>query len=288
MRILITGATGLIGKKITGYLSNIGYEVIPVARSKHEGMIQADLRDEFTAFHIINQQKPDLILHLAAITNIKFCEQNKEASRITNYGITETLTRICAESKIRMIFFSSDYVFGKYNHFWKEEDPTCPKTQYAIDKAASESIIQQKLSDFAIIRTAQVYGFRGDFVNLVWNALTSNQEFTAFANLVNCPTWIDDLFAMLNKIICQGRQGIFHCVGTEAVSRYEYACAIAEALALNKNYIKPVNLDFSKDIRPSVVRLNGASTYDKLDVYPGTLKDNLPFCSAYTIKENSQ
>ncbi|MCL2923563.1 MAG: sugar nucleotide-binding protein [Trichodesmium sp. MAG_R04] len=286
MRILITGGAGLIGKKITSHLGNLGYDIIPVDCVQQKGIISADLRDEASIVPIVNEQKPDLILHLAALKNIRFCEENKEASRITNYGITEILTRICSQLKIRLIFFSTDYVFGKYDRFWKEEDPICPKTQYAIDKAASEFVIQEKLSDYAIIRTAQLYGFRGDFVSLVSDALTSRQEFTAFANLVNCPTWIEDLFAMLNKIISQGRQGIFHCVGPEAVSRYDYACAIAEALALDKNYIKPINLDFNNDIRPSVVRLEGTSTYNKLQVYPGTLKDNLPFCSAYTIKGN--
>ncbi|MEA5581259.1 SDR family oxidoreductase [Nodularia harveyana UHCC-0300] len=284
MRILVTGAAGLIGKKMTSYLSSIGYDVIPVDCVEHKGIVCADLRDESAVFRIFNEQTPDLIIHLAAIKNIKLCEENKEASRATNYGIPEVLTRICSESKIRMIFFSSDYVFGKYDHFWKEGDSPCPTTQYGIDKAASEFLIQEKLSDYAIIRTAQLYGFRGDFVSLVWDALSSNQEFLAFANLVNCPTWIDDLLAMLNKIICQGSQGIFHCVGPEALSRYQYACAVAEAFSLDTSYIKAVNLDFSTDIRPPVVRLNGTSTYDSLQVYPGTLKDNLSFCSSYTIQ----
>lgn len=286
MRILVTGAAGLIGRKLTDHLCNVGYEVIPVYFGQQKGSICADLRDEATVFSLVKEHTPDLILHLAALKNLRFCEDNKKASRATNYGITEVLTKICSESKIRMIFFSSDYVFGKYDHFWKETDSPCPTTQYGMDKASSEFLIQEKLSDYAIVRTAQLYGFRGDFVSLVWDALTSNQEFIAFANLVNCPTWIDDLFAMLNKIIGHGSQGIFHCVGPEAVSRYKYACEIAEAFALDSSYIKPVNLDFANDIRPPVVRLNGASTYDSLQVYPGTLKDNLPFCSSYTIKGN--
>ena len=186
MRILITGAGGLIGKKITGYLGNMGYHTIPVGRVPQEGILCADLRDEATVLRIVNDQAPDMILYLAAITNLQLCEQNQEASRLTNYGITEVLTRICSQSEIRMIFFSSDYVFGQYDYFWKEGDIPCPTTQYGRDKADSELLIQEKLSDYAIIRTAQVYGFRGDFVSLVWDALKSNQEFSAFENLVNC------------------------------------------------------------------------------------------------------
>lgn len=286
MRILVTGAGGVIGKKITSYLCDIGHKVIPVDIVSHESIICGDLRDEATIFNLVKVHNPHVIIHLAALKNLSFCEENKEASRATNYGITKVLTRACLEYETRMIFFSSDYVFGKYDNFWKEDDPPCPNTQYGIDKAASEKLIQEKLSDYAIVRTAQLYGFQGDFVSLVWDALTSNQEFTAFANLVNCPTWIYDLFAMLNKIICEGHQGIFHCVGLEAFSRYQYAFEIAEAFDLDTSYIKPVNLDFSTDIRPPVVRLKGASTYNALQVYPGKLKDNLPLCSSYTIKGN--
>lgn len=282
--ILITGAAGAIGKKLSEYLSETGYQIIPIALTPRDGIISADLRDEATVFRLVKEYAPDLILHLAAITDLRFCEQHKEISQATNYGITEILTRVCIEFKIRMVFFSSDYVFGKYDHFWQEQDPPCPTTQYGIDKTASERLIEERLSDYAIVRTAQLYGFSGDFVNLVCKAVNACQEFIAFSNLVNCPTWIGDLLPMINKIINQGEQGIFHCVGPEAMSRYQYACEIAEAFALDTAYIKNVSLDFSSDIRPPVVRLNGASSYKALQIYPGTLKNNLPLCASYAME----
>ncbi|NER34614.1 MAG: sugar nucleotide-binding protein [Oscillatoria sp. SIO1A7] len=273
----------MVGKHLIRYLCQVGHQVIPVAFVKHENMICADLRDEATVFHLVKMYAPDLILHLAALTNLSFCEENKEASHATNYGITEVLARACSESEIRLLFLSSDYVFGKYDRVWQEEDIPCPTTQYGMDKAASESLIRDSLSNYAIVRTAQLYGFSGDFVSLVCDALTARQEFIAFANLVNCPTWIGDLFAMLNKIILRGDRGIFHCVGSEALSRYQYACEVAEVFALDVSLIKAVNLDFLVDIRPPRVRLSGAYTYNSLEFYPGRLKDNLPFCSSYAI-----
>ncbi|WP_133511729.1 SDR family oxidoreductase [Candidatus Thiosymbion oneisti] len=284
MRILITGAAGVIGKKLTKYLCETSHRIIPVDVVQRDGVISADLRDEATVYRLVKEYVPDLILHLAAIKNLRFCEQNKEAARATNYGITEILTRACSEFGTRMIFFSSDYVFGKYNHFWQEDDPPCPTTRYGKDKAASERLIRERLSDYAIVRTAQVYGFAGDFVSLTCEALTSRREFIVLANLVNCLTWIYDLLPMVNKIINHANQGIFHCVGSEAMSRYQYACEIAKAFALDPSYIQAVNLDFSNDIRPPVVWLNGASTYETLRVHPGKLKDNLPLCSSYAME----
>ena len=158
MRILITGAAGAIGKKLSEYLCETDHQIIPVVR--RDGVISADLQDEATVFRLVKEYAPDLILHLAAITNLRFCEQNKEASRATNVGITEILTRACSEFGTRMIFFSSDYVFGKYDHFWQEQDTPCPTTQYGIDKAASELVIRERLSNYAIVRTAQLWLFR--------------------------------------------------------------------------------------------------------------------------------
>jgi len=281
MRILVTGAGGMLGRTLSKSLSAVGHEIIPVSLTESDGIIAADLRNEATVFRLFQEHAPDLILHLAALTNIRFCEQNKEAARATNYGITEILTRACTECSARLIFFSTDYVFGKHDRLWQEEDSPCPTTQYGIDKAASERLIQERLSDYAIVRTAQVYGFNGDFVSLVAQALTAHQPFTAFANLANCPTWIGDLFPMINTIIQHGRRGVFHCVGPEAISRYQFACEIAKAFGLDTASIQAVNLDFATDRRPPVVRLNGTSTYEMLQVYPRKVKENLPLCTLY-------
>lgn len=279
MRILVTGAGGAIGTPLSEYLCEIGHEIIPVVR--HGGTISVDLRDEATVFRLVEEYTPDLIVHLAAITNLRFCEQNKETARATNYGVTEILTKACSAFGIRMIFFSTDYVFGQYNQFWQEEDPTCPTTQYGIDKADAELLIQERLADYAIVRTAQLYGISGDFVRLVCEMLNTGHEFKAFANLINCPTWIGDLFPMIRSIIDRNHQGIFHCVGPEALSRYQYAYTIAETFGLNTAYIQATHLDFSVDSRPPVVRLDGASTYETLQVYPKKIQENLALHASY-------
>ncbi|MFK8184735.1 MAG: NAD(P)-dependent oxidoreductase [Phormidesmis sp.] len=281
MKILITGATGAIGTKLCEYLRKLNHQVIPVGLTPRENIISADLRDEATVIQLFKSYKPDLLIHLAALTNIRFCEQNKAASWAMNYSITELLTQACLKHKTRILFFSSDYVFGKYNYLWKESDTPCPVNQYGKDKAAAEQLIKINLSDYAIIRTAQLYGVPGDLVGLVQKTLASQKEFTAFANLINCPTWIGDLFEMLKIIIHQEHQGIFHCVGPEAVSRYQYACEIAKALALEPSRIKALKLDFSDDIRPPIVRLSGTSTYERLQFRAGKLENILPtYCSS--------
>lgn len=275
MKILVTGAAGSVGRIITNHLCKAGHQMIAVDFIQQEKIIFADLRDEKVVFQLFHQNKPDVVIHLAAIKDIQFCEQNKQLSHITNYGVTKLITELCQEYNARMIYFSTDYVFGKYDQFWNELDQLCPTTQYGKDKAASELFIQNKLYNHSIIRTAQLYGIKNDFIALVCNALKHGDTFKAFTNLVNCPTWINDLLAMLDTIINQSQYGIFHCVGPEALSRYDFAIKIATKLGLDTAYIEPVALDFAEDIRPSIVRLNGEKTYQILGFYPKTLTENL-------------
>ena len=275
MRILITGAAGVIGKALHVYLHNNGHHIIAVDLVDSYDVIRLDLRNKTEVVHFIEKHSPRSIIHLAAIKDLVFCEQHKKMTHNTNYAVTETIVNICLKFNIHLIFFSSDYVFGHSEQAWRETDTPCPNTQYGKDKAACEQLIQQKLSHYAIIRTAQLYGFTGDFIDLVRTALNSQQRFQAFSNLVNCPTWIKDMLIMLNKIIQPQHNGIFHCVGLQAMSRYQYACEIAKALALDTAYIQAVELDFKQDIRPSIVHLDGAATYAKLQYYPKTLQHNL-------------
>ncbi len=275
MRILITGAAGIVGKALSVYLAQHGYAIIPVDLSGSSKVIELDLRHKAAVLELIKQQAPDLIIHTAAIKDLVFCQQQPDIAHQTNYTVTETLVHACAKANIFFLFLSSDYVFGKNDQDWCETDTPCPNTQYGKDKLACEQLIQAHLSNYAIIRTAQLYGFSGDFVHLLRQTLRTKQTFMAYANLVNCPTWIRDLMIMVEKIIMQQHSGIFHCVGLQALSRYQYACEIAQALALDSGYIQGIELDFSRDIRPPVVRLDGAATYAKLQYHPKTLQQNL-------------
>ncbi|MDM8565184.1 sugar nucleotide-binding protein [Candidatus Halobeggiatoa sp. HSG11] len=275
MRILITGAAGVVGKALHRYLSYRGHYIIAVDLISSDKVVALDLRQKAVVRRFIKQQMPELIIHTAAIKDLVFCQQHEKKARQTNYSATENLVHACVGLDVFFIYFSSDYVFGKYDKLWAETDILCPSTQYGRDKAACERLIQEKLSHYAIIRTAQLYGFSGDFIHLLQHSLTLKRTFMAFANLINCPTWIEDVLMMVDNIIQYQHRGIFHCVGLEALSRYQYACEIAQILALEQAYIQAVDLDFSQDIRPPVVRLDGSATYAKLQCIPNTLQHNL-------------
>lgn len=275
MRVLVTGAAGVVGTELCRDLRARNHEVIPVDVAGGAEMIRADLRDAGAAREVLEKHRPEVVLHLAANKNVVQCEENREAAHAVNFGITENLAQGCAAISCRMVYFSSDYVFGKEDRFWVEGDVPCPTTQYGRDKVESERVIAEQVPDHAIIRTAGLYGFPGDLTQVVRGVLSRGDIFDAFENLTNCPTWTGDLFRMIAVILEQGERGIFHCVGPESLSRFAYARCVAAVSGMDASLVRATSLDFTKDVRPPTLRLDGRATYRKLGVMPGTLEENL-------------
>jgi dTDP-4-dehydrorhamnose reductase len=275
MRVLLTGAAGVVGRELWRHLRERKIDVIATDIAEFPDVVRADLRNAEAVCGLMEKAQPDVLLHLAANKNVFFCEENPAVAHDVNYRMSETLARACANSGVRMVFFSSDYVFGAEDRMWRETDIPCPTTQYGRDKASSEAFICRHLANYAIIRTAGLYGFSGDLTHVVRSALSKGDSFKAFSNLVNCPTWTGDLFAMLDSILGNRPTGVFHCVGPEALSRFDYACRVAAAFGLDGSLVQAETLDFSKDIRPPSLRMDGSATFKALGVFPGRLEDNL-------------
>lgn len=280
MRIVLTGAVGAVGAPLGRDLKNRQYEVIPVDIVDHPGVIRIDLRNDEAVAALLDEYCPDVVLHLAANKNVFFCEENKAVAHETNFGITQNLARVCMDNGIRMVFLSTDYVFGADNAMHSEASTPCPTTQYGRDKAESEAFMKSHLASCSIVRSAGLYGFSGDLVQVIRQALAKGQPFNAFGNLKNCPTAMNDLASMLDIILKRGLSGTYHCVGPEILSRFDYAVQVARAFGLDESLIRLELLDFSRDIRPPCLHLDGSKTYSILDYYPRSLMENIKMNAA--------
>ncbi len=255
MKILVTGATGKIGTDLVDYLTNLRFEIVPISRHSANSLFSADLTDNKSVERIFAFHKPNLVIHLAGLSNIDYCERNKEASFLSNVLATENISRQCKAHEVRLIFFSTDYVYGSCNLERKEDDVTIPSTQYGKDKVRAEQIVTSMLSNFVIFRTAQIYGTRSDYITLVCQALNSGKVFKAFTNVANCPTWIGDIRTIISKVTTSKQSGIFNCAGPKALSRYEFAQNIAKAHSLDTTSIVPSVLHSDLNLRPKKVAL---------------------------------
>lgn len=274
MKVLVTGAAGVVGRSWTAHAKD-RYDLVGVDLAAAAGVSTADLRKIAQVAELMDSVKPDVVLHLAANKDVFFCEGHPDEAYATNVLTTRNLATVCAVKPIHFLFISSDYVFGAEDRIWRETDAPCPTTEYGRGKAESESWVRELLPTAAIVRTAGLYGFRGDLVEVVRSTLSDGKTFAAFANLINQPTWVGDFFAMLDAVIVNHLSGIFHAVGPESMSRYDYARWVADAGGFDSARIIAESLDFSLDVRPPSLRLDGTWTYRKLDCKPHTLAEYL-------------
>ncbi len=174
---------------------------------------------------------PDIIINTAALTNVDFCEENREQTWQINVRWVEFLLHICKITDAQLIHFSTDYVFDGNKGPYMETDAPNPVNYYGKSKLAGENICKVSNINCSIIRTNVVYGFssyrHSDFVQWVLAKLRENKSFQVVTDQYSNPTLADDLGLAVYKIIQKHRQGIYHIGGGEWLNRYEFARKIA-------------------------------------------------------------
>jgi len=218
------------------YLPLEGDIIIPIGFGDNDetsSIYSLDLSD-FTETNLyIKSVRPDIIIHLAGNKDVFRCESDKTFSIKINYETSKNIVEQCSSKNIRLIYISTDYVFNGNGVPFHELSHPKPATQYGKDKLATENLIKEALSDYAVVRSAGIFGLKNDFVETVLDNVRHKSIFYAYANLKNTPTFIKDFSSMLHKIISKGHIGTFHCAGSESISRYDFAIKVAENFHLN-------------------------------------------------------
>jgi len=278
MKILITGANGYVGMGLLKNLRLKEHEIIPVGFDvgyNLNNFHNLDLSEISKACAYIENVQPDVIIHLAGNKDVAKCESDKVFSRKINYEISKNIVEQCAVRKIRLIYISTDYVFNGMGGSYSEVSCPMPTTQYGKDKLAVENMAVKVLSNCAIVRSAGIFGLKNDFVGTVIGSLKTKSSFNAYTNLINSPTFIKDLSSMLQLIVIKGYTGIFHCAGSESISRYNFAVKISKVFGFERSLIVPEKLNLSNDIRPSNLSMDCEKTYKKLGYYPEDIESIL-------------
>ena len=244
MRILITGAFGQLGHSLQSVLSKkSNYELVCTGRKikKSQEGIPLDIRNQVALKEIINSTAPDILINLAAMTNVDDCELNpKLAGEINVAG----LEHICDSFKGKIIHLSTDYVFDGASGPYKEDDPLNPISIYGKTKLASEYILLEKDIKNLVIRGNVLYDYSphtsASFLNWVVSSLKGNQEIKVVEDQFNNPTWTRSMSEIIELSIENDLEGIIHWGDSEHISRFEFAKLIAKKFSLNESLIKPV------------------------------------------------
>ena len=281
MRILITGAFGQLGHALQSVLSKkSNYELICTGRKIKKGQegIPLDIRNQVALKEIINTTAPDILINLAAMTNVDACELNpKLAGEINVAG----LQHICDSFKGKIIHLSTDYVFDGTSGPYKEDDPLNPISIYGKTKLASEHILLEKDIKNLVIRGNVLYDYSphtsASFLNWVVSSLKNNQEIKVVEDQFNNPTWTRSMSDIIELSIENDLEGIIHWGDSVHISRFEFAKLIAKKFSLNESLIKPVlTSELNQPARrPLQSGLSTEKLVNMLDIIPPSIDDCL-------------
>ena len=225
MKILITGANGLLGHELSSLLKE--HTLILLSHS------QLDISDSESVNKQIDSSSPDIIINSAAYTQVDACETNYDLAFQSNAIGPKNLAIKCKQLGIPLIHISTDYVFEgnkKKNSPLVEDDKLGPKTVYGKTKLEGEKMVQENCQKYFILRTAWLYGEGKNFVKTMLSLSKKNKELKVVNDQIGSPTYAKDLAKAIKEIIEKksDKYGIYHVTNKGEVSWYEFAKKIFE------------------------------------------------------------
>jgi dTDP-4-dehydrorhamnose reductase len=245
-RLLVTGASGLLGSRIMEHArGNFEAEPLHGAKPLHPHSLKIDITNQNSLSKLLTELKPHIIIHTASETNVDRCEIEKEHAWKVNVEGTRNISVNCGKTKAKLIFISTDYVFNGEKGNYTEADNPLPINYYGLTKLEGEKQVINYCENYAILRTSVLYGWhpwKQNFATWIINKLKQQQEISVVEDHYNTPTLADNLAEMAIEVAEKDLRGIYHASGNERISRYEFAKQIAKTFDLNSSLIKPVKM----------------------------------------------
>jgi dTDP-4-dehydrorhamnose reductase len=252
MKILVTGASGLLGLNLA-LMEMETHAIVGADRSKLAGtpfeLIKADLLDPKVEHRLLDTVKPDAVIHTAALANLEDCEEQPETARLLNAQLPGELADACARRGIRMLHISTDAVFdGARDGVYTEEDTPNPQGVYACTKLEGERNVLSASPGATVVRVNffgwSLSGTRS-LPEFFINNLSAGKQAQGFTDVFFCPMFVGDLGGILLKMLAKPLNGIYHVVGSESLSKYDFGVAIARRFGLDESLIQPVSVEES-------------------------------------------
>lgn len=235
MRLLITGAGGMLGQDVARAASGAGHEVRSVAHA------DLDITDRARVEAIVSETRPDAVINCAAWTDVDGAENSPDAAFEVNGSGAGNVARSAASAGAWTIHVSTDYVFdGSKREPYVESDPTKPLSVYGRSKLAGEAEVAKQASALhTIVRSSWLFGTGGPcFPATMIRLAGERDELTVVDGQVGSPTFTGHLAPALVELAGNKSGGILHVAGAGSCSWFEFARAIVEATELRCE-IKP-------------------------------------------------
>lgn len=243
MRIMLTGAFGQLGHSLTNVL-NKKHDLILTGReipASKKG-IKLNIQNKIHLNEIIQSTEPDIIINLAAMTNVDDCEVNPTLAREINIAGVQNIIESFSG---KIIQISTDYVFDGKNGPYSESDEVSPVSIYGQTKLNAEKILLENNNNHLIIRGNVLYDYnpyiKSSFLNWVIQSLQNGNEINVANDIFNNPTWSRSMADIIKICLSNDINGILHWGDKDYISRYDFAKIISEKFSLKSSLIKPIS-----------------------------------------------
>ena len=246
MRILITGASGLLGGRLCLLLGQ-DHSIAGLTRGRPapEGVTQVstDLTDANAVGRILDEVRPDAVLHCAALADAEVCEREPERASRDNEIASRNLAQACRRARARLIAFSTDLVLAGDRPFSPETTPAAPLMEYGRSKLRGENAISEECLDSIILRVALVcgrgFGARLSGSEAVAARLRRGETVTLYEDEWRTPIDPESLATAIKAILARPQaRGLFHLGGLTRLTRLELGQRVASALNLDAGLIR--------------------------------------------------
>lgn len=232
MKIAITGPNGLVGSRIIELLQN-NFEFIPLSHK------DIDITNKEAVAQKLSSIEFDLLLHLAAYTNVDGAENDKSQTHLINVEGTSNIFHALEHTNKKIIYISTDFVFDGVNPPFDEMSKPHPLGYYAQTKYDGEVVLQDTAM---IVRISNPYGNitseKPDLIMRLKQLLENGTELKMSTDSTITPTYIDDIAFALKHLMNNFSNEIFHVVGPKSYSPYEVGKLIAKTFGLNEHLVK--------------------------------------------------
>jgi dTDP-4-dehydrorhamnose reductase len=252
-RLLVTGASGLLGLNLALQAGDAGYAVTGVVHDHPLceapfNVLCADLSQPGEIARVFSETQPQVVVHCAAIANLETAESDPALAQRVNAELPGQLAQETARRGVSLVHLSTDSVFDGDAGGYSEKDIPHPLNTYARTKLSGEGAVAEA-NPAAIIARVNFYGWsllgKRSLAEWFFNNLTAHRPVKGFSDVYFSPLLVNDLADILLKMAAKGLSGIYHVASRESLSKYAFGIALARQFGLDENLISPHSVDES-------------------------------------------
>jgi dTDP-4-dehydrorhamnose reductase len=256
MKVLVTGAGGMLAQAAIPALERAGHEVLALTRA------DADVARYESLLHPTRHFLPDWIFHLAAFTKVDDCEtQIDHAYRVNAIG-ARNAALAAAACGAAVLALSTDYVFdGAATRPYREYDPIAPQSVYGASKWAGEQMVREVHTRHVVVRTSWLYGRGGtNFIDTILRKARAGEALKVVDDQRGAPTWTQDLAAALIVLAALDQYGTYHVTNSGECTWFDLAAYAVQRAGLNVAVERTTSASFQRPARrPAYSVLNTQS-----------------------------